>query len=315
MVASSRARQHAWARPRAIMDNSKGYANPQLLITAGELHALTPAILDATNPKRPLLLDVRPAEQFAAGHIPGAIHFDLFGLSLNDTDPAPLKSFLSMIEHLFAARGVSADRPVIVYDDRSGERSARAFWFLEFFDHPNVRVLDGGAGAWTRAGYALTAIAEPPVATEWHGARRNEILATYQDVLDRINTSASATTPSAAKVPDAVILDARTDGEYCGTTVRSARGGAVPGAVHLEWLRNLDADGAFKPAAELKAMYEAAGITPDREVVSYCQGGYRAANSYLALRLLGYPRLRNYLGSWREWGNRPELPVEIPASA
>jgi thiosulfate/3-mercaptopyruvate sulfurtransferase len=292
------------------MDNPKGYANPQLLITPGELHALTPAILDATNLTRPLLLDVRPAEQFAAGHIPGAIHFDLFGLSLNDTDPAPLKSFLSMIEHLFAARGVSAERPVIVYDDRSGERAARAFWFLEFFGHPSVRVLDGGAGAWTRAGYALTAIAEAPVATEWHGARRTEILATYQDVLDRINTSASA-----SKVRDAVILDARTDGEYCGTTVRSARGGAVPGAVHLEWLHNLDADGAFKPAAALKAMYEAAGITPDREVVSYCQGGYRAANSYLALRLLGYPRLRNYLGSWREWGNRPELPIEIPASA
>ena len=303
MVASNRVRQLCWARRRAIMDNPKGYANPQLLITAGELHALTPAILDATNPKRPLLLDVRPSEQFAAGHIPGAIHFDLFGLSLNDTDPAPLKSFLSMIEHLFAARGVSAERPVIVYDDRSGERSARAFWFLEFFNHPSVRVLDGGAGAWTRAGYAFTAIAEAPVATEWHGARRNEILATYQDVLDRMNTSHT------------VILDARTDGEYCGTTVRSARGGAVPGAVHLEWLRNLDADGAFKTAADLKAMYEAAGITPDREVVSYCQGGYRAANSYLALRLLGYPRLRNYLGSWREWGNRPELPVEIPASA
>ena len=303
------------------MDNPKGYANPQLLIAPGELHDLTPAILDAANPTRPLLLDVRPAEQFAAGHIPGAMHFDLFGLSLNDTDPAPLKSFLAMIEHLFAARGVSADRPVIVYDDRSGERSARAFWFLEFFGHPSVRVLDGGAGAWTRAGYAFTAMAEAPVATEWKGARRNEILATYQDVLDRLNqrasasAAASASSSAAAFTSAPVILDARTDGEYCGTTVRSARGGAIPGAVHIEWLRNLGEDGAFKPAAELKAMYEAAGVTPDREVVSYCQGGYRAANAYLALRLLGYPRLRNYLGSWREWGERLELPIETPASA
>jgi thiosulfate/3-mercaptopyruvate sulfurtransferase len=297
------------------MDNPKGYANPQLLIAPGELHALTPAILDAANPNRPLLLDVRPAEQFAAGHIPGAIHFDLFGLSLNDTDPAPLKSFLAMIEHLFAARGVSAERPVIVYDDRSGERAARAFWFLEFFGHPSVRVLDGGAGAWTRAGYAFTAIAEAPVATEWKGTRRTDILATYRDVLDRINQRASALATKGALTGAPVILDARTDGEYCGTTVRSARGGAIPGAVHIEWLRNLGEDGAFKPAAELKAMYEAAGITPDREVVSYCQGGYRAANAYLALRLLGYPRLRNYLGSWREWGERLELPIEVPASA
>jgi thiosulfate/3-mercaptopyruvate sulfurtransferase len=296
------------------MDNPKGYANPQLLISPGELHSLTPAILDATNPKRPLLLDVRPAEQFAAGHIPGAIHFDLFGLSLNDTDPAPLKSFLAMIEHLFAARGVSAERPVIVYDDRSGERAARAFWFLEFFGHPNVRMLDGGAGAWTRAGHAFTAIAEAPVATEWKGTRRNEILATYQDVLDRINQRAAAFASKGVE-GSPVILDARTDGEYCGTTIRSARGGAIPGATHIEWLRNLAEDGSFKPAAELKAMYEAAGVTPDREVVSYCQGGYRAANAYLALRLLGYPRLRNYLGSWREWGERPELPIEVPASA
>jgi thiosulfate/3-mercaptopyruvate sulfurtransferase len=297
------------------MDNPKGYTNPKLLITAGELNALTPAILDATDPNRPLLLDVRPAEQFAAGHIPGAIHFDLFGLSLNDTDPAPLRSFLAMIEHLFAARGVSAERPVIVYDDRSGERAARAFWFLEFFNHPSVRVLDGGAGAWTRAGYAFTAIAEPPVATEWKGARRSEILATYQDVLDRINQRASALATKGTVAGAPVILDARTDGEYCGTTIRSARGGAIPGAVHIEWLRNLGEDGAFRPAAELKAMYEAAGITPDREVVSYCQGGYRAANAYLALRLLGYPRLRNYLGSWREWGERLELPIEVPTGA
>jgi thiosulfate/3-mercaptopyruvate sulfurtransferase len=94
--------------------------------------------------------------------------------------------------------------------------------------------------------------------------------------------------------------------------VRAARGGAIPGAVHLEWTRNLDKDGAFKPAAELRDMYERAGVTPDREVVTYCQGGYRAAHSYLALRLIGYPRVRNYIGSWKEWGDRLDLPVEAP---
>ena len=101
-----------------------------------------------------------------------------------------------------------------------------------------------------------------------------------------------------------VILDTRSDGEYCGTTVRATRGGAIPGAVHIEWTRNLGPDGAFKPAAELRSMYEEAGVTPDREVITYCQGGYRAAHSYLALRLLGYPRVRNYVGSWKEWGDR-----------
>jgi len=96
--------------------------------------------------------------------------------------------------------------------------------------------------------------------------------------------------------------------------VRSARGGAVPGAIHIEWTRNLAADGTFKPADDLRAMYEAAGVTPDREVIAYCQGGYRAANSYLALRLLGYPNVSNYLGSWREWGDRLDLPIEHPAT-
>ena len=86
----------------------------------------------------------------------------------------------------------------------------------------------------------------------------------------------------------------------------------MPGAVHLEWTNNLGPDGAFKPAAELKKMYESAGVTPDREIVTYCQGGYRAAHSYLALRLIGYPRIRNYIGSWKEWGDRLDLPIEHP---
>ena len=108
------------------------------------------------------------------------------------------------------------------------------------------------------------------------------------------------------------MLDTRSAGEYRGTLVRAKRGGAVPGAVHIEWTRNLDDDGAFKPAAALRQMYESAGITSDKEVISYCQGGYRAAHSYLALRLLGYPRVRNYIGSWKEWADRDALPIETP---
>ena len=115
--------------------------------------------------------------------------------------------------------------------------------------------------------------------------------------------------------PGAVILDTRTDGEYGGTTVRAARGGAIPGAVHIEWTRNLGPDGAFRPAAELKQMYGDAGVTPDREVITYCQGAYRAAHSYLTLRLIGFPRVRTYVGSWKEWGDRLDLPIEVPGSS
>ena len=271
----------------------KGFANEHLLIQPGELARL----LD-TAASKPLILDLRPPEAYAAGHIPGALHLDLWGVSLVDTDPAPLKAFMWMIEHVLQIHGVDRDTPVILYDEQSGMRAARAFWFLEYFGHPSVRVLDGGFGAWTHAGYAVTREAAPPPKSAWTGERVERTIATWREVHAAIGR------------PDAVLLDTRSDGEYCGTTVRAKRGGAVPGAVHVEWTRNLTPDGDFKTAAELRTMYESAGVTPDREVITYCQGGYRAAHSYLALRLLGYPRVRNYVGSWGEWGNREELPVQ-----
>ena len=273
---------------------SKGYVNPQLLITSSELNQR----LREAEP--PTLIDLRPAELFAQGHLPGAVHLDLFGISLIDTSPAPLDAFMWMIAHLLVTRGVSADRTVVVYDDQSGMRAARAFWFLEFFGHSDPRVLDGGFTAWTGLGLTTTTETQPPRRGTWDVGRVRERLATWSDVATRIERD------------DAVMLDTRSDGEYHGSNVRAKRGGAIPGAVHLEWTQNLNDEGGFKAAADLQDMYTDKGITPEKEVVSYCQGGYRAAHSYLALRLLGYPRVRNYIGSWKEWGDREDLPIEQP---
>jgi thiosulfate/3-mercaptopyruvate sulfurtransferase len=275
---------------------AKGYTNAELLVSPAELSSL----LAAEGAAAPLVLDLRPPDAYTAGHVPAAHHLDLWGVSLTDTDPAPLNAFMWMIEHVLAVHGVGASTPVVVYDDQSGIRAARAFWFLEYFGHPSVRLLDGGFRAWTAAGLPVTRDASPARQSEWTGSREASTLATWREVRGAIGR------------PDAVILDTRSDGEYCGTLVRARRGGAVPGAVHIEWTRNLTADGEFKPAAELRSMYEAAGVTPDREVIAYCQGGYRAAHSYLALRLLGYPRVRMYVGSWKEWGDREDLPIETP---
>jgi thiosulfate/3-mercaptopyruvate sulfurtransferase len=109
-------------------------------------------------------------------------------------------------------------------------------------------------------------------------------------------------------------VDTRSDDEYRGRVARARRGGAIPGAVHLEWTANLTTDGEFKSSDELARMYAEQGVTPDREVITYCQGGYRAAHTYLALRLLGFPRVRNYTGSWKEWGDREDTPIECPVS-
>jgi thiosulfate/3-mercaptopyruvate sulfurtransferase len=261
---------------------------------------LTPAQL-ATMAPPPVVIDLRPVEPFATGHIPGARHLDLWGLSLIDTSDAPLRAFMWMIGHLFALRGVTPERPVVVYEEDSGMRAARGFWFLDYLGHPSAHILDGGFRAWVGAGERVTTEVTAPEPSTWHGTPDPSRLATWRQVLDRLGQPATA------------IVDTRSDAEYYAEAVRAKRGGAIPGAVHLEWTQNLAPDGRYKTPDELKAMYGALGITPDREVVTYCQGGYRAAHSYVALKLAGFPNVRNYTGSWKEWGDREDLPLEKTA--
>src|SRR5262245_41564973 len=211
------------------------YANPHLLWSIDELKS-------RLNDPKLVIMDMRPPEAYSNGHIPGARSFDIFGISLLDTRPEPLKAFLWIIEHLIQAKGVNEDSTVVVYDDIAGMRSARLFWFLEFFGHNDVHMLNGGYNAWTAAGLPVTQEAVIPKTGNFKMKQRRELLATVDDVLGSI------------KKPGAVIVDTRSDAEYTGQLVRAARGGAIPGAVHLEWTNNLDDKGFFKTADQLSSM-------------------------------------------------------------
>ena len=292
----------------------KDYVNPDLVWTPEQLR-------DRIGDRKGddlVLIDTRPAPDFCAGHIEGAAHLDLYGISLNDTRPEPLAAFVWTLAYLMEIRGVEYDRTVVFYEENSGVRAARGFWFLEYLGHEDVHVLDGGIGTWKGAGLPVTRDAWPMYGSardlrSKEGGRigrtgfskhlKNPVedrLATAQYILDHF------------KDPDVKIHDARSDAEYYAEHVRAARGGTIPRSVHLEWLHFIGGDGSLKPAPELREMLEGRGLTPDQEIVPFCHGGYRSAHAYLVYRLLGYPRARNYLGSWKEWGDHTDLPIEVP---
>jgi len=169
------------------------YINPQLLWPVNELR-------DNLDDPRIVIVDMRPPEAYANSHIPGARSFDIFGISLIDTRLQPLEAFLWMIEHLIQAKGVNHDSNVVIYDDIAGMRSARLFWFLEFFGHSDVRVLDGGYNAWIARSSPPTDEAVVPKAGNFKMNPRRELLATVEDVQLRLNSKGS------------VIVDTRTEG-------------------------------------------------------------------------------------------------------
>jgi thiosulfate/3-mercaptopyruvate sulfurtransferase len=270
-----------------------GYENPDLLWSREELR-------DRLDDPSLRLIDVRPGERFAMGHIPGARHFDIYAVNCDDTDDAPLQSFTRMWAFLLGRRGVSFDDTIVFCGQITGMTAARGFWFLEYLGHRNVHVLDGGYSGWEAAGLPVTRDATVPTPSPFSYRADTSRLATHHDVRATIGA------------PDRVILDTRARAEWRGEDRRAARGGTVPGSVHLEWVNHLTPEGGMKPAPELRALFDAHGVTADKEVIALCQTGYRSAHAYLALRLLGYPKVRNYLGSWNEWGNREGLPVAVP---
>lgn len=270
----------------------KGFPNGQFVVDVAWLMA-------NLDEPRLRLVDGRTPQEYASGHIPGAVNVSFGTLGTQDTGPAGLTDFNARQVAAFRAAGISNDSIVVTYEAFSGTNAARGVWALDYYGHEAAALLDGGLQAWVAAGGEVTA-APTTVAPGTFAPRPHpERLATYRDVLARLDRD------------DAVIIDTRRLAEHLGTDYHTARGGTIPGAVHLQWSNNIDAAGALRGADELRALFAGRGITPDKEIIAFCGGGYRSANTYVVLRLLGYPNVRNYLGSWSEWGNRDGLPIEV----
>jgi thiosulfate/3-mercaptopyruvate sulfurtransferase len=274
--------------------SERGYARPELLADtewlAGQLD----------NP-RIRVVDARSEAEYAAGHFAGAVHMDGFGSSIPRAENGDM-GLPAEFARLVGGLGIDSDTTVIVYDTPS-QRMGTVAWAFLYYGHADVRILDGGVAKWLAEGRALEA-QRPAWPSVTYVARPME--AVYCP-LEQAKAGVGR--------DDFVFWDTRSGDEYAGNATADfgsvPRPGHIPGAAHLEWTELLDPESrTLKPAAELRQVLEVRGITPDKQVAGYCQGGARGALGAFALRVLSYDRAQAYAGSFGQWSSQPDTVVE-----
>ena len=267
-------------------------------------HILEPAELAAqlTHAPVPLLVHVATAEAYAAGHIDGAVHVAPGELVSGIKPATGTLPDAQRLQHLLERIGYRPDACIVAYDDEGGGWAGRFIWTLDVVGHTNWRYLNGGIHAWVGAGLPLQRAPVTPAPTRVSIEIDRGPIAETQDILDHLGDTA------------VTIWDCRSRDEFDGRRVAAARGGHIPGAVHLDWLDLMDPARDLRLRTDLEALLRTHGISRDNELIVHCQTHHRSGLAYLVARALGFPNVRGYHGSWSEWGNRADTPIETKVS-
>jgi thiosulfate/3-mercaptopyruvate sulfurtransferase len=276
-----------------------GYANPDVLVSTDWVaeHVNDPQVRVVESDEDVLLYDI--------GHIPGAVKIDWHTDLQNPVE----RDFLDKagFEALMRQNGINNDTTVVFYGDRNNWYATYAYWLFKYFGHNDVRVMNGGRSKWEAEGRPMTREVPTFGQGTYTAKDPDERIRAYRDdVLKQVNSGA----PS--------LVDVRSPAEYTGEVLHMAgypqegaqRGGHVRGAKSIPWATAANEDGTFKSPDQLKEIYGSKGITADKNVIAYCRIGERSSHTWFVLReLLGYPDVRNYDGSWTEWGSMVGVPI------
>ena len=287
--------------PRDNDPRFQQYAHPGMLVSTDWLaeHLGDPKLVVVESDEDVLLYDT--------GHIPGAVKVD-WHMDLNDPVTRDYLDGTAFSE-LMSRHGITRDHTVVFYGDNFNWWAAYALWVFTLFGHPDVRLLDGGRKKWIAEGRPLDTDAPERPRTDYPIVERNDapIRAYQPEVLAHVRSGGR-------------LVDVRSPQEFTGELLHmpdypqegTLRGGHIPGARSVPWKRAANDDGTFRSLDELKAIYqEEQGLSPDDDVVAYCRIGERSSHTWFVLRhLLGFRRVRNYDGSWTEWGNMVRVPIE-----
>lgn len=246
---------------------------------------------------------------YEQGHAPGAVKLD-WHTELQRPDVRDFIDAAGFAE-LMREKGISNDTTVVLYGDKSNWWAAYAFWFFKYNGHRDVRLMNGGRQKWVAEGRPMSDEKPRHAPGTYRVDYRDESIRAYAaNVLQHI---------LAVKEGRGALVDVRSPAEFSGEKLHmpeypqegALRGGHIPGAANIPWAKAVQEDGTFKPVEALRSLYEGEGVTPDRDVVAYCRIAERSSHSWFVLKyLLGYPKVRNYDGSWTEWGNMVGVPIE-----